>query len=119
MPLEGHYERVNTPIRKLTSRERNAALAVLATTVVALLFVVFATASDSNPATPQGCIHARVAGIVGAQNIDACGAEAAARCAYAARFDDPRSNTIVAECERQGVPTTGKPSGSKPSDPIQ
>jgi hypothetical protein len=119
MPLEGHYERVHTPIRKLTSRERNAAFAVLAVTVVALLAVVLATAGDRNPATPQGCIHARVAGIVGAQNIDACGAQAAARCAHAARYDDPRSNTIVAECERQGVSTTGKPGTAKPSDPIQ
>ena len=42
MPLEGHYRRVNTPLRKLTARERNVLIAGLAVTVIgvgALLFV--------------------------------------------------------------------------------
>jgi hypothetical protein len=60
-----------------------------------------------------------VAGIVGAQTVSACGTEAEARCAHAARFDDPRSRTIVAACEERGIPTTGKPGSAKPSDPIQ
>jgi uncharacterized membrane protein YeaQ/YmgE (transglycosylase-associated protein family) len=119
MPLEGHYERQTTPLYELSSREIKAAGAVLAVTLVALLAVVLATAGDSAPATPQGCFKATVAGIVGAQTVSACGAEAKARCAHAARFDDPRSRTIVAACEEQGIPTTGKPGGVKPSDPIQ
>lgn len=119
MPLEGHYERVNTPIRKLTARERKAAVSVLAVTVVALLAVVFATVGDDGEPIPAGCFRTSVAGIVGAQTVSACGAEAEARCAHAARFDDPRSNKIVAACEEQGISTTGKPGGAKPSDPIQ
>jgi hypothetical protein len=119
MPLEGHYERVNTPIRKLTARERRAAIAVLVVTVVAMAAVVIATVGDDSAPIPQGCFSASVAGIVGAQTISACGLEAEARCAHAARFDDPRSNTIVAACEQQGIPTTGAPSGSKPSDPVR
>lgn len=43
----------------------------------------------------------------------------AERYAHAARFDDPRSRTIVAACEAQGIPTTGKPGGANPSDAIQ
>lgn len=113
MPLEGHYERQTTPLYKLSSREIKAASITLLVTVVALLGVVIATAGDSSPATPMGCIKATVAGVVGAETISGCGAEAEAKCAQAARFDSPRSNTVVAECEAQGVPLTGA------SDPSQ
>lgn len=103
MPLEGHYARQTTPLYKLNPREIKAALAILVVTVAAMLAVVFATVGDSNPPTPMGCIRAETAGIVGAETISGCGAEAEAKCAHAARFDTPRSNTVVAECERQGI----------------
>lgn len=107
MPLEGHYERQTTPLYKLSRREIRAAATILAVTVVALLAVVLATAGDSNPPTPKGCISPTVAGVVGAETINACGAEAEAKCAHAADFESPRSATIVADCEAQGVPLTG------------
>lgn len=119
MPLEGHYERQKTPLYELSPREIKTALATLAVTLAALLGVVIATAGDSGSPLAPGCFSASVAGIVGAQTVSACGAEAEARCAHAARFDDPRSRTIVAACEDRGIPTTGKPGGVKPSDPIQ
>jgi hypothetical protein len=103
MPLEGHYERQTTPLYKLSPRELRAASIALLVTVVAILGVVIATAGDSNPPTPMGCIHAQTAGIVGAETISGCGAEAEAKCAHAARFDSPQANTVVAECEQQGV----------------
>jgi hypothetical protein len=103
MPLEGHYERQTTPLYKLSSREIKAASIILLVTVAAMLAVVFATAGDSNPPTPIGCIHAETAGIVGAETISGCGAEAEAKCAHAAHFDSPQAHTVVAECERQRV----------------
>jgi len=103
MPLEGHYARQTTPLYKLSSREIKAALVALLVTVVAMLAVVFATVGDSNPPTPMGCIHAQTAGIVGAETISGCGAEAEAKCAHAARFDSPQARTVIAECERQRV----------------
>jgi hypothetical protein len=109
MPLEGHYERQTTPLYKLSPREIKAATLVLAVTVVAVLGVIFATVGNSSPSTPMGCIKAEVAGVVGAETISGCGEEAEAKCAHAARFDSPRSETIVAECEAQGVPLTGGP----------
>lgn len=107
MPLEGHYERQTTPLYKLSPREIKAASIALVVTVVALLAVVIATVGDSSPPTPMGCIKAEVAGVVGAETISGCGAEAEAKCAHAAQFDSPRSATLVAECEAQGVPLTG------------
>jgi hypothetical protein len=103
MPLEGHYERQTTPLYKLSSREIKAASVTLLVTLAAMIAVVIATAGDSNPPTPAGCIRAEVAGIVGGETVSGCGAEAEAKCAHAARFDSPRSHTVVAECERQGV----------------
>lgn len=119
MPLEGHYERQTTPLYKLSPREIKAALAVLIVTLAALGAVVIATVGDHGEPIQPGCFSASVAGIVGAQTVSACGAEAEARCAHAARFDDPRSHTIVAACEEAGIPTTGTPGSAKPSDPIQ
>src|SRR5262249_5115430 len=103
MPLEGHYARQTTPLYKLSPREIKAASVALLVTVVTMLGIVFATAGDSNPPTPMGCIHAQTAGIVGAGTISGCGAEAEAKCAHAALFDSPQAQTIVAECKRQGV----------------
>jgi hypothetical protein len=103
MPLEGHYERQTTPLYKLSSREIKTATVALLVTIVAMLAVVFATAGDSNPPTPIGCIRAEVAGVVGAETISGCGAEAEAKCAHAARYDSPRADGVVAECERQGI----------------
>ena len=72
-------------------------------TIAAMVAIVLATVGDSNPPTPIGCIRAEVAGIVGAETISGCGAEAQAKCAHAAHFDSPRADTVVAECEKQQV----------------
>jgi hypothetical protein len=103
MPLEGHYARQTTPLYRLSSREIKIASITLLVTVAAMLAVVIATVGDSNPPTPIGCIHATTAGIVGAETISGCGAEAEAKCAHAARFDSPQAHTVVAECEKQRV----------------
>jgi hypothetical protein len=109
MPLEGHYERQTTPLYKLSPRELKAAFGALAVTLIALLIVVLFTVGDSNPPTPMGCISTSVAGVVGAETISGCGSEAEAKCAHAAQFESARSDTVVAECEAQGVPLTGNP----------
>lgn len=103
MPLEGHYERQTTPLYKLSSRELKAAGAALIVTVVALLAVVLATASDSRPGPAEGCIRANVAGIVGAETINPCGQEAIETCRHAATLSGDRPETIVASCDAQGI----------------
>ncbi len=103
MPLEGHYKRANTPLRRLTRRERNIVLAGLVVTVAALLALVLATAGDSQPPPAPGCIRVNVAGRVGGEQIHACGAEARATCARATTFDNERSHTVVAACREAGI----------------
>jgi ABC-type hemin transport system substrate-binding protein len=103
MPLEGHWRRVNTPLRRVTTRERNVAIAVVAVTLVALAILILATAGDSRPAPARGCIRVVVAGRTGGEIVAGCGAEARATCARSATFDDPRAQKIVESCRRAGI----------------
>lgn len=103
MPLEGHYERQTTPLYKLSRRELRAAFGVLAVTLVAILAVIVATAGDTRPGPAPGCIRSEVAGIVGSETIAGCGAEAVAICSRASQFSGARAETIVGDCETQGV----------------
>jgi hypothetical protein len=103
MPLEGHYSKVNTPLRRLTPRERNVVIAGLAVTLIAILTLILATAGDSQPPPEAGCFRVAVAGRVGGELIHGCGQEAKDLCARAATFDNERAHTIVAECEKRGI----------------
>jgi hypothetical protein len=103
MPLEGHYERQNTPLYKLSSRELKAAFGALAVTMIAVIAIIVFTAGDSRPGPSQGCIRSTVAGKVGAETISGCGQEAVELCSRAAKFTGPRADTIVADCRAQGV----------------
>ncbi|MBS1887808.1 MAG: hypothetical protein JSU06_11540 [Actinobacteria bacterium] len=104
MPLEGHYERQTTPLYKLSARELRVAVAIVAVTVAAVVgLVAFSGAANTNPAPPPGCINPTVAGIVGAETLNACGQKAVDICSRAAGYTGARAETIVADCERQAV----------------
>jgi hypothetical protein len=106
MPLEGHFERVNTPLRKLTPRERNVVIAGTLITVGVILALILATASDSRPAPAAGCVSAVVAGRVGGEPVNGCGADAKAICARSANYDNPRARTINGKCDEAGIVVT-------------
>ncbi|HEY8809946.1 MAG TPA: hypothetical protein VIM28_07980 [Solirubrobacterales bacterium] len=106
MPLEGHFQRVNTPLRRLTPRERNVVIAGMLVTVVALLALILATAGDSRPGPAAGCVSAVVAGRVGGEPVNGCGKEAKAICARSANYDTPRSRTIGEVCDEAGIAVT-------------
>ncbi len=104
MPLEGHYERQTTPLHKLSRREIWVAASIVAVTLVTVIAIVaFTGATNSNPAPAIGCINPTVAGIVGAETLNRCGQEAVDTCSHAAEFTGARAETIVANCEKQGV----------------
>lgn len=112
MPLEGHFQRVNTPLRRLTKRERNVVVAGLATTLTALAVLVFATAGDSQPPPAPGCIRASVAGRTGAELIQACGTEARELCARSMGRDEPQYLAIAASCGDQSIRPPAAPAGA-------
>ena len=104
MPLEGHYERQNTPLYKLSRREIWVATSIVAVTLLTVIVMVaFTGASNSNPAPAQGCINPTVAGIVGAETLNACGQEAVDICTHASEYTGARADTIIDNCNKQGV----------------
>jgi hypothetical protein len=103
MPLEGHWQRTNTPLRRLTRRERNVVAAGLATTVVALLILVLVTAGDSRPGPAAGCIRAEVAGRTGAELVSGCGTEAVEICRRAVKLEGPQAETVLDACREQRI----------------
>ncbi|HZV72716.1 MAG TPA: hypothetical protein VFF79_03285 [Conexibacter sp.] len=103
MPLEGHWQRVNTPLRRVARRERVVAIVGAAIVAVVLLALVLATVGDSRPAPAAGCIYAIVPGVMGATPVDACGADATRICAAHATQLDPGSRAIQASCRRAGL----------------
>jgi hypothetical protein len=99
MPLEGHYKRVNTPLRKLTGRELKVLIVGSLVTLVALLGLIFIPGSTDRPLAPgPDCIEVAVAGRVGSEPVAGCGEKAKAICRRATEFDDPRADTIVQAC---------------------
>ncbi len=104
MPLEGHYERQTTPLYKLSKREIWVAVSIIAVTLVTVIAMVAATSTgNTNPAPAQGCINPTVAGIVGAETLNACGQKAVDLCTHASEYTGERAETIVANCDKQGV----------------
>jgi hypothetical protein len=103
MPLEGHWQRTNTPLRKLTPRERRALIWGTLATAIAILALVLATAGDSQPAPAPGCIRAPIAGRTGAELINRCGAEAVALCKRASGLDEPWAVSVSDACHDAAI----------------
>jgi hypothetical protein len=103
MPLEGHYKRVNTPLRKLTTRERRVLIWGSLVTTVAILGLILATAGNSQPGPAPGCIRVPVAGRTGAELVQACGGEAVATCKRARGYEGPAGEAILDACSAEGI----------------
>lgn len=101
--MEGHWQRVNTPLRRLTQRERNVVFAGVAVTLVAMIALLVATVGDSKPKPAQGCIYALVPGVMGSEPSQACGEAAKRSCAHHATMSDPGSRSITEACRRAGI----------------
>lgn len=112
MPLEGHFQRVNTPLRRLTKRERNVVISGVIVTFIALAALLLATSGASQPPPAPGCIRVSVAGRTGAELIQACGKEARELCARSAGRDEPQYLAISAGCSDQSIRPVAAPTAS-------
>ena len=102
MPLQGHWQRVNTPLRKTTLRERRivwVAAALLAAACIAGAIVAF---GSSSPATPANCIHLEAPSTMGGVASNICGDDARRLCTGEKARTDPLSATIVPQCRKAG-----------------
>jgi hypothetical protein len=102
MPLEGHWERVNTPLRKITLRERRLLVVfgtVLALGVVAAIIVAIAT---SGTKTGPGCIRVDLPSTMGGGTPELCGSAAQSFCASPAAHRPPLNATALPKCREAG-----------------
>jgi hypothetical protein len=101
MPLEGHWNRVNTPLRRITGRERRvlaAVAAVLAATVLGLAAAALFGRSESEP----GCVDITLPSTMGAGVQHACGSRAQSLCASAPVRGGQFERAARGPCERAG-----------------
>ncbi|MDX6625765.1 MAG: hypothetical protein QOE56_754 [Solirubrobacterales bacterium] len=107
MPLEGHYKRVNTPLRKLNGREIKVLVIGTIVTLVVCLGLLFLPSSNGGSIiqdkTGKSCVEVFVAGRVGSEPVAGCGAKAVSICQRASQFDDPRAHTIINACLAEGI----------------
>jgi hypothetical protein len=106
-PLEGHWARVNTPLRETTAREKllvRIVLAVLAVAAVATVIVAIATrdSGTSGSALAPGCIRIEVPSTMGASASDLCGGKAASFCRGPAAHEPPLNATALPKCRDAG-----------------
>jgi hypothetical protein len=103
MPLEGHWQRVNTPLRRLSGRERNIAIVAVAVTLAAVVVLVVATVGKTRPEPGPGCIRAQIPHVMGAETLDACGARARQICSARAGDTDPGAIAVQESCRQAGL----------------
>jgi hypothetical protein len=90
--------------RPISARERLVIFAVLGVLVAVGIGIGIGIATSS-PTSSNGCVHATIAGPVGAETIDQCGAEAKALCSSLSTrgFSAQAVETLTAECRKAGL----------------
>lgn len=100
MPLvEGHWQRQQTPLRRLTQRERRLLLGFLIALALAGAAVAgYAVLHRATP-VPAGCIEVTAPSVVGAVQLRVCGpAEVARFCREQAPRSDPTARAAHERC---------------------
>ncbi|HUK44761.1 MAG TPA: hypothetical protein VLV28_05665 [Gaiellaceae bacterium] len=97
MPLEGHWDRLATP---LSGRERRL-LVILAAVVVAVAIAVGVYAATDRARHQAGCIDVTVPASVGGATIHRCGKDAVTFC----RTQGSSDAAISRACKREGLAT--------------
>ncbi|HEX4805812.1 MAG TPA: hypothetical protein VFU94_07925 [Conexibacter sp.] len=110
MPVEGQWERSQTPLRRLTRRELRLLQGFLAVLLLAVAASVVLMLTTSAPPVPRDCIQVTGGSAVGAANFRACGAGRAAWCREVAGRDDPTSLAVQKRCVAEGLsPRSARP----------
>jgi hypothetical protein len=102
VPLEGHWQRVNTPLRDTTGRERKIVAVAVGLLLVAAIAGVIVAIGSSNPSTPAGCIRVEVPSTMGGSASTLCGERAASFCRSPAANSPPLNQTALPKCRGAG-----------------
>jgi len=103
VPLEGHWERRQTPLRRLERRERRLLHGLAAALVAATVAIAIAAALHKDAPVPAGCIQVTAPSTLGAAVYRECGAAAARWCREEAGRSDPLARAVLARCRGGGT----------------
>src|SRR5437763_17087625 len=90
----------------LSHREKWMIGGVLAT-VAAVVIALIIALSTAGKSSANGCIYATIPGVVGAVQVNECGASARSSCASVfapGAYTRGAARTIVVECRKAGLP---------------
>lgn len=102
MPLQGQWQRIQTPVRATTRRERRLVwgfCALLGAAAIATIIVAIAT---HGPSVPAGCIQVEVPSTMGGGTTRLCNQDAAAFCRSPAAHTAPLDATALPKCREAG-----------------
>jgi hypothetical protein len=94
--------------RRLSARERWMIGGVIAT-VAAVAIALVISFGAAGPSSAHGCVRATIPGVVGAVQINQCGAAARTICSTVnapGAYAPGAARTIAAECRKAGLPVT-------------
>jgi hypothetical protein len=102
MPLEGHWKRVQTPLRSVSRREARAIAIVAVLAAIALAIVSYAIVHGGSSRDEPACIRVTIASSTGGATLRACGEDAARWCRSMAARDDALARKVKSRCRRAG-----------------
>jgi hypothetical protein len=103
MPVEGQWERQQTPLRRLSRRELRLLQAVVGTLLAAAVAVLLLGILNPAAPTPAGCIDATGPSTMGGAVYRVCGADVPRWCRQEARQHDPVALAVQARCRALGI----------------
>ena len=103
MPVEGQWERSQTPLRRLSRRELRLLQGFLAVLLAAVAASGVLVLTTSDPPVPPDCIQVTGGSTLGAVHYRVCGADRAAWCRQVAGRDDPTSVAVQRRCVAEGI----------------
>jgi hypothetical protein len=104
VPLQGHWKKVNTPLRATTSRERRILIAFAALLAIGAIAAIIVAIGSSSPATPPGCIRVELPSTMGGVSSDLCGNTARQFCLGPAANSEPLDTQVQPKCRAAGYP---------------
>jgi hypothetical protein len=102
VPLEGHWERQQTLLRRLGRRGARLAMVLAAAVAIAIVGVVVVALVQSPARSAPGCVDVLAASSTGGATLHTCGAEAAQWCRSAESHVDEIAREARARCRAAG-----------------
>lgn len=101
----GHAHAIRS--RHVLSQREKWMIGGVLTTVAAVVIALIISLATAGKSSANGCIYATIPGVVGAVQVNECGASARSTCASVnspGAYAPGAARTIAAECRKAGLP---------------